>query len=473
MKMLGQLGQLSIKRKKSNEVMVRDRIRKNSKDKEITLTALTTLTLQSPGEAPRGGVAGASPRAPVPGVTFPPNEKQNQAVNNSFAAGKEYKHMNPLTKLFSRKAEPTQGITLEIQSGFTAFSGTAYGNAAFRSAVDTIARHAAKLKAHADNPQLETLLQTSPNPYMTAYDLLYRTATAYYTTNNAFVLTERTQGITAFYPLTPASVEFIGAQDGGVYAKMVFTDGKQVLLPYADVIHLRRHYSTNEMLGSDNAPLYPLIDTAHTLTEATGAAVKNATNIRGVLKFTSLVNPAQVKAEKEQFVRDYFNPANTGGIAATDQRFEFIPTTQAAYTVPHEQTDAVNRQIYSYLGLSPKIVSGDYTEDEFAAFYESLIEPLAIQMSLEFTRKCGTQVTFTAERLEFSSAATRISLLRELLPFGVISINEARRLLALPEVADGDKRLQSLNYVTADKAEQYQLQESEEPSHEADTDTGV
>ena len=88
----------------------------------------------------------------------------------------------------------------------------------------------------------------------------------------------------------------------------------------------------------------------------------------------------------------------------------------------------MNRQIYSYLGLSPKIVSGDYTEDEFAAFYESLIEPLAIQMSLEFTRKCGTQVTFTAERLEFSSAATRISLLRELLPFGVISINEARRL---------------------------------------------
>ena len=75
MKMLGQLGQLSIKRKKSNEVMVRDRIRKKSKDKEITLTALTTLTLQSPGEDPRGGVAGASPRAPVPGVTFPPNEK--------------------------------------------------------------------------------------------------------------------------------------------------------------------------------------------------------------------------------------------------------------------------------------------------------------------------------------------------------------------------------------------------------------
>ena len=163
-----------------------------------------------------------------------------------------------------------------------------------------------------------------------------------------------------------------------------------------------------------------------------------------------------MKAEKELFVRDYLSLSNTGGIAATDQRFEFIPTNASPYSVPHEQVDAVNREIFAYLGVSPKIVTGEYTEDEFAAFYESLLEPLALQMSLEFSRKCGTDIRFTSERLEFSSARTRISLLRELLPFGVISINEARRLLALPEVEDGDKRLQSLNYVTADKADVYQ-----------------
>lgn len=382
--------------------------------------------------------------------------------------------MNALQKLFKRKTEPAQGISLEIQSGFTAFSGTAYGSAAFRGAVDAIARHTAKLQAHCDRAGVENLLQNTPNPYMTAYDLLYKTATAYYSTNNAFILIQRDRDISAFYPLTPASVEFIGAQDGTIYARLIFADGKDVLLPYADLIHLRRHYSTNELLGSDNAPLYPLIDTAHTLTEATGAAVKNATDIRGVLKFTSLVNPAQVKAEKEQFVSDYFNPANNGGIAATDQRFEFVPTAQTAYNVPSELTESVNKQICAYLGVSPKIVAGEYTEDEFAAFYESLIEPLAIQMSLEFSRKCGAEIRFTAERLEFSSAATRISLLRELLPFGVVSINEARRLLSLPEVPDGEKRLQSLNYVAADKADAYQLEESEvKQNAEPDADTGV
>ena len=379
--------------------------------------------------------------------------------------------MNPITKLFRRKPAADKGVLLEIQSGFTAFSGTVYGNAAYRAAVDAIARHAAKLKAHAGSAAVERLLSESPNAYMSGYDLLYKTATAYFTANNAFILIDRdgSGGISAFYPLTPASVEFIGAAGGSVFVKMTFPDGKPVTLPYADIIHLRRHFANNELLGNDNAPLYPLIDTAHTLNEATGAAVKNATNIRGILKFTSLVNPAQIKAEKETFVKDYLTVSNAGGIAATDQRFEFIPTNTAPYSVPSEQVDSVNRQIYAYLGISPKIVSGDYSEDEFAAFYESLLEPFALQLSLEATRKCGGAVRFTSERLEFSSARTRISLLRELLPFGVISINEARRLLALPEVPDGDKRLQSLNYVEADRANEYQLEEKEGEPHEGNT----
>lgn len=369
--------------------------------------------------------------------------------------------MNLLQKLFGRQTA-AQAVTLEVQSTFTAFSGTAYGSAAFRAAVDAIARHAAKLQAHSDEQRIEALLQKSPNPYMSGYDLLYKTVTAYYTTNNAFVLLERSgKQVTAFYPLTPSNVEFSQMQGGGLVVNMTFADGRQVHLPYDDLIHLRRHFATNELLGADNSPLYPLLDTAHTLNEAMSAAVKNATNLRGVLRFTSLVNPAQVKAEKEQFVRDYMSLANTGGIAATDQRFEFVPTNQTGYNVPTEQATEINRQICAYLGISPKIVSGEYTEDEFAAFYESLIEPFALQLSLECSRKCGADVRFTAERLDFASARTRISLLRNMMPLGVLTVNEARRLLSLPEVPDGDKRLQSLNYVHSDKADQYQLDENE------------
>jgi phage portal protein BeeE len=251
-------------------------------------------------------------------------------------------------------------------------------------------------------------------------------------------------------------VEFQPRADGALYLSCLFSDGRRVTFPYSDIAHLRRHFYTNDLLGDGNSPLYPLLDTAQTLNQGIAASVKNGTCIRGVLKFTSLVNPTQVKAEKEQFVADYFNPANSGGVAATDQRFDFVPTNLTPYTIPQEQVEAVNRQIYDYLGISPKIVSGEYSEDAFSAFYESIVEPFALQLSQELSRKCGAEISFTAERLEFSSAATKIKLLHEAAPLGLMTLNEARKLLALPPVPDGDRRLQSLNYVNAAGADDYQ-----------------
>ena len=380
--------------------------------------------------------------------------------------------MNILSKLFGRQTAQCKPQTfIEINSTFNSFSGTGYNSAAFRAAVDAIARHTAKLQPHSANAGLEALLAQAPNTYMSGYDLLYKTAAAYFTHNNAFMLLQRgephlaqnsAEGITAIYPLTPSNVEFKPGSDGALYLECTFPDGRRVTFPYRDVIHLRRHFLTNDLLGDGNTPLYSLLDTADTLNQGIAASVKNGTSIRGVLKFTSLVNPAQVKAEKEQFVSDYFNPANNGGIAATDQRFDFVPANITPYSVPKEQIEAVNRQITDYLGVGASIVNGTYSENEFSAFYESIVEPFALQLSQEFRLKTGVEITFTAERMEFSSAATKIKLLHEAAPLGLITVNEARKLLALPPVKDGDRRLQSLNYVSADKADAYQLEESED-----------
>ena len=78
--------------------------------------------------------------------------------------------------LFRPKRQEQRAI-IEINNSITAFSGTAYASAIFRGAVDSIARHCAKLKAHGIDLD-------NPNPYMTGYDLLYKTATAYFVSNN-------------------------------------------------------------------------------------------------------------------------------------------------------------------------------------------------------------------------------------------------------------------------------------------------
>ena len=315
-----------------------------------------------------------------------------------------------LLSLFKPKPKQ-QAAVIEINNSFSSFSGSAYNSPVFRASVDAIARHCAKLTAHGDDASLETLLTESPNPYMSIYDFLYRLSAAYFTNNNAFVMIERDNGyISALYPLNPSSVEFQQGAGNALYVNMRFSDGREMLFPYNDIIHLRRHYCNSELSGADNSPLYGLLDTADTLNQGISASVKNGTSIKGVLKFTSLVNPAQLKIEKAQFISDYFNPGNNSGIAATDNRFDFVPTNITPYSIPQEQIKAVAGQICAYLGVSPKIVSGEYSENEFSAFYESLVEPFSLQMSLEFSRKCGTAVKFTSERLEFSSAATKIQI---------------------------------------------------------------
>ena len=106
-----------------------------------------------------------------------------------------------------------------------------------------------------------------------------------------------------------------------------------------------------------------------------------------------------------------------------------------------------------------------YTENDFAAFYESVVEPVATQLSLEFTRKLfndreqafGNQIIFESGRLQFSSNATKVNLIKELLPLGILTINQALEVLNLAPIEGGDKRLQTLNVVDAAAATDYQM----------------
>jgi len=382
--------------------------------------------------------------------------------------------LNFITRLFKPKEQTKAAAgVLELRSGFSPFTGAAYENAIFRGAVDTLARHTAKLKPYTKPTiqKLDRLLQTEPNPYVTAYDLLYKAATAYFCDNNAFILIHRdnNENVTALYNLTPASVEFLQS-DNNLYCKLIFKDGANVIIPYADIIHLRRHFAKNELLGTDNAALFPALETAHAQTEGIKTAIQNGVTIRGIIKTTLVLNEEKLKEVKDNFVNDYLQMSNNGGVAALDSKMEYTPINPTAVTINTAQLQAVQNQIYAYLNISENIVTGKYNEDEFSAFYESLIEPLALQMSLEFSRKIftprerafGREIIFGGERLEFASAKTRISMLKELLPYGLLTINESRKILSLPELLDGDKRLQSLNFVNAAKADEYQEIKGEE-----------
>ena len=129
------------------------------------------------------------------------------------------------SRLFRRQKEPVKVERAELLSGstaiFTPWSGDAYSNDIYRAAVDAIARNAAKLKGShvihypdrnepAKSSKLNRLLQVQPNPYMSAFDMLYKMVTHYFLYNNAFAYLQKDgRGqVVGIYPLKAMHVDF-------------------------------------------------------------------------------------------------------------------------------------------------------------------------------------------------------------------------------------------------------------------------
>ncbi len=394
--------------------------------------------------------------------------------------------MNFLQRLFRRKPKPQKTERAELLSGstayFTPFSGGAYESDIYRSAVDAIARNAAKLKGShvvmvdgkrkGGDPVLNRLLQVRPNPHMTAYDWLYKVTTHYYLYNNSFSFLQKDNrgNLQAIWPLRPVSMEFVTDPTSQLYCKFIFAGGQTVILPFDEVVVLRRHFNDNDLLGDSNRAILNTLDVAHVQNEGLKEGIKSGARLRGILQYSTILSPEKLKAAKDAFIADYLTVANTGGVAALDAQAEYTPLDMKPYAIDGEQLQAIKGKIYSYLGISESIVTSSYNEEEWSAFYESVIEPIALQLGLELTSKIftareqgfGNSIMFESQRLQYASAASKTNIIKELMPLGLFTINQALEILNLPAVEDGDRRIQTLNVVDSELVNKYQMAKSKE-----------
>lgn len=388
--------------------------------------------------------------------------------------------MSIFDRLFRRERSVTSSQVIEETQSFSAFTGDAYSNDIFREGVDAIARNAGKLKGshvikYRDHDREEgdckinRLLQVRPNPFMSAYDFIYKLVTRLYLYNNSFAYIDRDQrgSVVGLYPITASHVDLLSDQNGRLYCGFLLRSGRQIVLPYEDIIHLRRFFNDDDILGADNFAIVPGLELAQTQNEGLVNGIKSGASIRGILKFTQIMSPEKLKAEKDAFITDYLEIGNDGGVVATDQKMDYQPIESKPIVLNADQTKAIRDKVFSYLGVTEAIVSSSYTEDQFSAFYESTIEPIATALSQEMTAKIfsereqafGNEIIFESGRLQFTSNSTKVNLIAQLVPLGLLTINQALEILNLPGVADGDRRLQALNMIDADQANKYQIGE--------------
>lgn len=381
--------------------------------------------------------------------------------------------MGFLKNLLNRSIARTRFEMIEDRgNGFYAWNGSIYKSDVVRACIRPKVKAIGKLiPQHIRNDSVEgfkvnpepyiRFLYEEPNPYMSGQVFREKMATQLALNNNAFALLVRDENgyPMEMYNIPCAGVEAIYNQQGELFLKFTNKNGRIVTYPYTDIIHLRQDINENDLFGdSPREALLPLMEIVSTTDQGIVKAIKNSAVIRWLLRFRSNMRPEDVTQKTNEFVNNFLDVNNSVGAAGVDTSTEAEQIKPNDYVPNAAQIDRTITRIYNFFNTNEKIVQSKYNEDEWNAYYESEIEPLAMQWSNEDTRKLftrrergfGNKIIYSANNLQYASMSTKLGL-QAMVDRGALTPNEWREVLNLPPVEDGDKPLRRLDTIAIGK----------------------
>lgn len=372
--------------------------------------------------------------------------------------------INIFKRLFNRSPSQVRYQLIEDRgNGFYSFGGNLYKSDVVRACIRPQARAIGKLvpqhirddktnntfKVNPE-PYIRFLLE-EPNPYTTGQDFQEKMATQLELNNNAFALIVRDDnGLPCeMYNIPCVSAEAIYDKQGLLYLKFTNRNGKTVTYPYTDIIHLRQDYNENDIFGSSPVKnLLPLMDVVSTTDQGIIHAIKNSGIIRWLLQFRTSMRPEDIKQQTKDFAESFLDVKNGTGVAGIDSKAEAKQIDPKDYVPNAAVMDRTTKRIYSFFNTNEKIVQSSFDEDEWNAYYESKIEPVAMKLTNEVTRKIfsrrergfGNKIMYSANNLQYASMSTKLGL-QAMVDRGAMVPNEWREVLNLPPIEGGDKPL--------------------------------
>lgn len=304
-------------------------------------------------------------------------------------------------------------------------------------------------------PYIRFLLQ-EPNPYMTGQQFQEKMATQLCLNNNAFALIIRDANgyPEQFFPIPCVGAEAVYDKQENLMIRFTYRNGNMATFAYSDLIHLRQDFNEKDLFGSSPAPaLSQLMECIGTIDQGIVKAIKNSGAIRWLLKFTQSMREEDVKRNTENFVKNYLSiETETFGAAGIDSKADIKQIEPKDYVPNATITDRITDRIYSFFNTNKKIVQSSWTEDEWTAYYEAEIEPLAIQFSDVYTmrifsrreRGCGNQIVFEASNLMCASLSTKLAF-QAMVDRGALTPNEWRATMNLAPIEGGDQPIRRLD----------------------------
>lgn len=372
---------------------------------------------------------------------------------------------------------------------FSTFGSNIYLSDFVNNAIDRVASEISKIDLKSivqsgdvlqiQNDDITRLFRFKPNPLQTSSDFFSSVEWLRRKYRNAFIYPQyetialpdgrQYKRYLAFYPLKPHSIQ-IGVNNGQVWeVRLDFEDGSSYTLPYTDLIHLRWRRGANTVIGggddSGSVNDYDIIRTIDALDKTIQGLPKGieaSLQIKGVYHAKTLA-----EAQKLAKIRDDFEShiiTSASGMVATDLGGEFTPVNISAPEIPESALKFLKSVIEERYGVSAAILSGDYKGDQHGAFYQTAIEDFIVQLEQAMTaciftpreQDVGHRVKCYYSKVNYMSTEDKMELAGLAKETGIMTLNQINEMFGVAPFADGDRRLQSLNYVNLKDIDAYQ-----------------
>lgn len=323
-------------------------------------------------------------------------------------------------------------------------------------------------------------LLDNPNRLMTTSEFIEKTVWLLLLNYNAFIIPTYYEwydnnGIyhrkyDELYPINPIQVDFIEDAADRLYVKFYFMNGSNTTIPYDNVIHLKYNYSVNQYMGGnlmgqpDHKALLSTLELNDQLLKGIARAMNASYAINGVVKYNTLMDDGHTEAALHELERKLQN--SESGFLPLDMKAEFMPLQHESKLVDEATLKFIDEKILRNWGVPLNILTGDYSQETYNAFYQKSLEPLIKSISQAFTKKIftkgelqrGNKIELYPKDLIFMTVPQTLQMIEILAPTGALFENEKRVALGLRPLPELEgKRYMSLNWINASDASAYQV----------------
>jgi HK97 family phage portal protein len=372
---------------------------------------------------------------------------------------------------------------------FSSFGQNIYLSDFVNNAIERVANEISKIELRSivqdgeilqiQNDDITRLFRFKPNPLQTTSDFFANVEWLRRKNCNAFIYPQyeiltspngrQFKRYLAFYPLKPSAV-YIGVNNGQAWEiKLEFEDGNSFTLPYNDLIHLRWRRGANTIVGGgddygqkNDVDILRIIDALDKTIQGLPKSIEASLQIKGVYHAKTLADTQKLSKLRDDF-EDHIITSSSGMIA-TDLGGEFTPVSINAPEISEPALKFLKSVIQERYGVSAAILSGDYSGEQHSAFYQTAIEDFIIQFEQAMTACCftpreqdvGHRIKCYYNKVRYMSTEDKMKLADLAKETGIMTLNQINEMFGVAPFADGDRRLQSLNYVNLKDIDAYQ-----------------